>query len=104
MRLLLDSDIPILSFGFSGDEEKENLEVISKKSFEEHGKKLGAGFISNIKVEDEAVVLQRYRKIEKIVGKENIKYIHPDCGFGATAPEKVRSILQTMKAAADELI
>ena len=103
-ELLLDSDIPILSFGFSGDEEKENLEVISKKSFEEHGKKLGAGFISNIKVEDEAVVLQRYRKIEKLVGKENIKYIHPDCGFGATAPEKVRSILQTMKAAADKLI
>ena len=100
---LLDLDIPIISLGFSGEEERENLEIISKKSFEDHRKKLGAGFISNIKVEDKTVVLQRYRKIEELVGKENIKYLHPDCGFGATAPEKVRLILQTMKAASENL-
>ena len=98
---LLGLDIPVLSFGFSGEEEKENLDIISKESFEEHGKKLGAGFISNINVEDDDTIVARYRKIEGLVGRENIKYLHPDCGFGLTRPERVNLILEKMQKIGD---
>ena len=101
---LLHLDIPILSFGFSGDFEKENFEVVSKASLENHGKKLGAGFISNINVEDEDTVISRYGKIEGLVGKENIKYLHPDCGFGLTKPGRVRLILERMQKIGDSII
>ncbi len=103
-EVLLESDIPILSLGFSGEEEKENLGIISKVSLEEHGKKLGVGFISNVNVEDERIIMERYNRIEETAGRENIRYIHPDCGFGITPPEKVRLILEKMKRAANKIV
>jgi methionine synthase II (cobalamin-independent) len=96
-NVLLGLQIPILSIGFSGEKEKENLDIISKVSLEEHGKKLAAGFISNINVEDQRTIIERYKLIEENAGRENIWYIHPDCGFGITPPETVRSILEKMK-------
>jgi methionine synthase II (cobalamin-independent) len=102
--VLLDSDIPILSLGFSGEEEKENLGIISRVSLEEHSKKLGVGFISNVNVEDEGTIIKRYRKIEENAGRENIRYIHPDCGFRLTPPEKVTLILEKMKRIADTIV
>jgi methionine synthase II (cobalamin-independent) len=101
---LLDLDIPILSLGFSGEKEKENLDIISRESLEEHNKKLGVGFISNVNIENQKITRKRYNKIEKNVGKENIRYIHPDCGFAMTPPEKVRLILDNMKTVADTII
>jgi methionine synthase II (cobalamin-independent) len=101
---LLDLGIPILSLGFSGEEEKENLDIISRVSLEEHGKKLGVGFISNVNVEDERIITKRYNKIEENAGRENIRYIHPDCGFRMTPPEKVRLILEEMKRIADTIV
>jgi len=94
---LLGLDIPILSFGFSGEAERENFDVVSKASLEQHGKKLGAGFISNVIVEDDGVILERLKRIGEIVGRENIKYIHPDCGFCLTPLKKVRVILEKMQ-------
>jgi 5-methyltetrahydropteroyltriglutamate--homocysteine methyltransferase len=94
---LLGLDIPILSFGFSGEAERENFDVVSKASLEQHGKKLGAGFISNVIVEEDGVILERLRRIVEIAGRENIRYIHPDCGFGLTRLEKVRLILEKMQ-------
>jgi methionine synthase II (cobalamin-independent) len=102
--ILLDSAIPILSLGFSGEEEKENLEIISRASLEEHRKKLGVGFISNINVEDEKTIIKRYNKIEENAGRQNIRYIHPDCGFRMTPPKKVRLILEKMKIVADTIV
>jgi 5-methyltetrahydropteroyltriglutamate--homocysteine methyltransferase len=101
---LLGLDIPILSIGFSGEKEKENLDIISKVSLEEHGKKLAVGFISNINVEDERIIIERYNRIEENAGRENIRYIHPDCGFRMTPPEKVRLILEKMKTVADKIV
>ena len=101
--LLLDLDIPILSLGFSGELERENLDIISKASLEEHGKKLGAGFISNVNVEDDSVIIERLRKILRLAGRENIRYLHPDCGFGLTKPERVRLILEKMKTISDSI-
>ncbi|UCF45380.1 MAG: hypothetical protein JSW44_01740 [Candidatus Bathyarchaeota archaeon] len=102
--VLLESAIPILSLGFSGEEEKENLDVISKVSLEKHSKKLGVGFISNVEVEDEIAIMDRYKKIEENAGRENIRYVHPDCGFGITPLEKTRLILERMKTVADRII
>lgn len=101
--VLLGLDIPILSLGFSGEKEKENLDIISRGSLEEHGKKLAVGFISNINVEDERIIMKRYNRIEENAGRENIRYVHPDCGFRMTSPEKVRLILEKMKMVVDTI-
>jgi methionine synthase II (cobalamin-independent) len=102
--LLLGSDFPILSLGFSGEKEKENLDIVSKASLERHGKKLAVGFISNVNIEDEETIMQRYRRIEENVGRENIRYIQPDCGFRITPPEKVRLILEKMNKVARNIV
>ena len=102
-NVLLGFKIQILSIGFSGEKEKENLDIILKASLEEHEKKLAVGFISNINVEDEKVIFERYKQIEENAGRENIRYIHPDCGFGITPPEKIRLILEKMKTVADKI-
>ncbi len=80
------------------------MDIISKMSLEVHGKKLGVGFISNVNVEDERIIMERYNRIEETAGRENIRYIHPDCGFRMTPPEKVRLILQKMKNVADKIV
>jgi 5-methyltetrahydropteroyltriglutamate--homocysteine methyltransferase len=102
--VLLNLDIPILSIGFSGEKEKQNFDIISGVSLEEHGKKLAAGFISNINVEDERIIAERYNRIEKKAGRKNIRYVSPDCGFKMTPPEKVRLILERMKMVADKIV
>jgi 5-methyltetrahydropteroyltriglutamate--homocysteine methyltransferase len=101
--VLLSLDIPILSVGFSGEKERENFDIITRATLEKQGKKLSAGFISNIRVEDEKTVIERYRRIEEKVGRENIRYINPDCGFRMTPFEKVKLILEKMKMVADKI-
>ena len=49
--MLLKLQVDVLSLAFSGRREETNLQMISREAFEEHGKKLGAGFISNTEVE-----------------------------------------------------
>jgi 5-methyltetrahydropteroyltriglutamate--homocysteine methyltransferase len=102
--VLLGLGFQVLSLGFSGEKEQENFDVISRSSFEGHGEKLGAGFISNISVEDQSTVMARFRRIEEAVGRENIRFVHPDCGFRFTPIKKVVSILETMKAVAEMMV
>ena len=102
--VLLGLDIPILSMGFSGEKEKENFDIISGESLEEHCKKLAAGFISNINVEDERIIVERYNRIEEKAGRKNIRYVSPDCGFKMTPLERVRLILEKMKTVADKIV
>ena len=71
---------------------------------EDYGKKLGAGFISNVKVESVETVFRRLRRIAEKVGVENIAFVHPDCGFRETPPNIVEEILATMKKASEEFI
>lgn len=98
---LLDLDFPILSLAFSGKEERNNIDILSRKSLEEHKKRLGVGFISNIDIEEDTIALERLTNIAQKIGVENIAYIHPDCGFGSTSPEKIKPILENMKKASD---
>jgi methionine synthase II (cobalamin-independent) len=101
--IMLGLPVSILSMGFSGEKESENLDIISKQVLETHQKKLGAGFISNVKIENKKTVVNRYNKIKGIVGKENIKYLHPDCGFALAQIDEVNQILKIMKIVANQV-
>jgi methionine synthase II (cobalamin-independent) len=59
------------------------------------------GFISNKEVEDPAIALERLKKVSKIVGPENISFVHPDCGLLLAKPEDVEQILANMETASD---
>jgi len=102
--ILLGLPVSVLSLGFSGEKERENIKIISKELFEGNNKKLGVGFISNIRVEDQKIIKDRYFEIEKKVGKANIKYLHPDCGLANVPINKAKQILENMKAVADLVI
>ncbi len=95
--VLLGLPVLVLSLGFSGKKERENMKIISKRVFEDKNKKLGAGFISNINIENQKIIKDRYFEIEKRVGKENIKYLHPDCGFALVSQDRVKKILKNMR-------
>ena len=95
--MLLKLPVMILSLGFSGNKEAENLDIISKELFEGNNKKLGAGFISNTHVENQNKIKNRYLQIERKIGKENIRFLHPDCGFALSSIEVIKQILRTME-------
>lgn len=102
--ILLGLPVSVLSLGFSGEKERENMDIISQREFEAHKKKLGAGFISNIRVENQKTIMDRFLEIEKRVGRKNIKYLHPDCGFALVKPEIVKKILKNMRIASNLII
>ncbi len=99
---LLRLKVGIISLAFSGAHESKNIEVVSRESLEENGKKLAAGFISNIFYEEKDVALKRLHTIAEKVGRENLVQGHPDCGFGGTNPNLVEPILRTMEKVVDE--
>jgi len=99
---LLELDVGVLSLAFSGEKERENFDIVTRKSLEAKQKKLGAGFVLNTETEDEQTTANRLKQITQNVGIENIACVHPDCGFGETPLEKVRPILENMKKISDE--
>jgi 5-methyltetrahydropteroyltriglutamate--homocysteine methyltransferase len=99
---LLRLNLGIISLAFSGAQESKNIEVVTKESLQDNGKKLAAGFISNIAYEEKDVALKRLYTIAEKVGRENLAQVHPDCGFGGTDPNLVELILRTMEKATDE--
>ncbi len=99
---MLGLGIPVLSVGFSGELERENFEIFSKDSLKQHGVKLAAGFISNNTVEDDVTIIERYNRIVEKVGRENVRYLCPDCGFRATPLKKVQLILEKMQTVAKQ--
>lgn len=101
---LLSLDIGILSLAFSGINERGNIDIVSKKSLEENGKKLAVGFISNVVLEGKGIAKERLFKVAKKVGRENIAHVHPDCGFGGTDPILVEPILENMEKASNDFI
>lgn len=95
----------ILSFGFAGRLERQNIEYMSR-SFETHDKKLGAGCISVTPVSEAEVntpseVAATLGKLAVKVGRENIAYAHPDCGMRASNKSLVPIILRNMRAGVD---
>lgn len=99
-------NITVLSLAFSALQEKENVKLLSRKLFEESGKKLGAGVISvspihENDIETPETVARRIETIARIVGEENIAFLHPDCGLGATRKEYVEGILDAFRKGCD---
>jgi len=92
-------NIEVLSHAFSSGQEIENQKLLNKSLFEDNGKKLGAGIISVSplsidKIEKPNIVAERLNHIIDLVGIDNIAFVHPDCGLGATRPEFVEGIMQ----------
>ncbi|WP_287587807.1 hypothetical protein [Candidatus Borrarchaeum sp.] len=91
-------NIETLSFAFDGDIEKDNINIISRKVFEDHGKKLGLGCISgaNAVLSDPKTVKAHIEAAVEKIGLDNIKFIHPDCGLKVISPEKAENVLANM--------
>lgn len=92
-------NIGVLSHAFSSGIEKDNIQLLNRSIFQDNGKKLGAGIVSvsprNIdSVDAPADVSARLSVIVDRIGTENIEYVHPDCGLGATQPDLVETILK----------
>ncbi len=91
-------NIETLSFAFDGSIEKDNINIISRKVLEDHGKKLGLGCISgaNAVLSDPETVKANIAVAIEKVGLENIEFIHPDCGLKALSPEKAEMVISNM--------
>jgi len=105
-HLLRLENVSTLSYAFAGRIEMPNIAHISRKTFEDNDKKLGAGCISVTPLTEAEVntpeqVASKLREIAGRVGKENIAYAHPDCGMRATAKSLVPIILRNMRAGVD---
>jgi 5-methyltetrahydropteroyltriglutamate--homocysteine methyltransferase len=96
-------NIETFSFAFDGTVEKDNIDIISRKLFEDHGKKLGFGCISGVNrvlSDPETVKSNIIAAVEKI-GVENIAFIHPDCGLKVLSPENTEVVLSNMTKGAE---
>ena len=105
-HLLNLEEVSTLSFAFAGRTEMPNIAHVSRKAFEDGGKKLGAGCISVTPLTEAEVhtpeqVASKLREIVDKVGRENIAYVHPDCGMRATDGSLVPIILRNMRAGVD---
>jgi 5-methyltetrahydropteroyltriglutamate--homocysteine methyltransferase len=95
-------NIETFSFAFDGVVEKDNINIISRKLFEDHGKRLGFGCISGVNrvlSDPETVKSNIVAAVEKI-GVENIAFIHPDCGLKSLSTKNAEVVLQNMNEGA----
>lgn len=105
-HLLRLQSVSTLSFAFAGRLEEPNISHVDRAPFEEHCKRLGAGCISVTPMSEEEVqtpeqVRSKLGDICGRVGRENVEYVHPDCGLRATKKELVPIILRNMRAGVD---
>jgi 5-methyltetrahydropteroyltriglutamate--homocysteine methyltransferase len=99
-KLLELENIDVLSHGFTGDEEKNNMDLI-KTDCSAHNKQLGLGCINTASEEvenlDDVVdLITRAVKYQK-----NDPVIHPDCGLRALPYNVACDKLKVMCAAAE---
>jgi len=84
-----------------GNEEEENFKAIEEnvQDFKRSGKKLGAGVINTAiqdaadRVDSEEKVIARIKRLEQILGEENIASIGPGCGL-ALLPKTTLLIME----------
>jgi 5-methyltetrahydropteroyltriglutamate--homocysteine methyltransferase len=105
-HLLKLENVSTLSFAFAGGLEEKNIEHIYRKAFVDAGKTLGAGCIAVTPLHENDVdapeeVAGKLDEIAGRVGRETIRYAHPDCGMRATNKTLVPIILKNMRAGVD---
>ena len=106
-HLLKLKNIGILSHAFAGETERGNMELVSRKSFSEFGKRLGLGCIAVTPTKTDAVdkpneVADLIRTIREKLGDDRIAYLHPDCGLRASPANVVQEILKNLKLGSEE--
>ena len=100
-HLLELENVSTLSFGFSGRQERPNIDVLKREDFESADKRLGAGCISvtplsENEVESPETVRDLLKNVTYCVGDERIAYAHPDCGLRATRESLVPMIVANL--------
>jgi len=106
--LLRLQNVSVLSFAFAGRIERPNIDHISRKAFEDADKKLGVGAtavtpMTAEEVHSPAEVAKLLHEVAAKVGRENMAYVHPDCGMRATNKDLVPIILKNMQAGIDSV-
>ena len=106
---LLDLNTPVLSLAFSGNIEKENLKIISKKDIEKASKKIGFGCIgtqvSKINdVDSDIEIIKRLKEISRLIDLDNVAYVHPDCGLRNNSIDVVERILKNLSSSVDSFL
>ena len=107
-HLLALENVPVLSFGFSGRQERGNIGLIDGEAFSSAGKRLGVGCIAVTPVSESEVdapesVRALLADIIGRVGEEAVAYAHPDCGLRATSRALVPKVLESFRAGVDML-
>jgi methionine synthase II (cobalamin-independent) len=106
---LLDLNTSVLSLAFSGNIEKENLKIISKKDIEKASKKIGFGCIgtqvSKINdVDSDIEIIKRLEEISRLIDLNNVAYVHPDCGLRNNSIDVVERILRNLSSSVDSFL
>jgi 5-methyltetrahydropteroyltriglutamate--homocysteine methyltransferase len=107
-HLLKLQNVSVLSFAFAGRTERPNVDHLSRKAFVDADKKLGVGAtavtpMTAEEVHSPADVTRRIHEVSVKVGRENLAYVHPDCGMRATNKDLVPIILRNMQAGVDSV-
>ena len=106
---LLDVSASVLSLAFSGNIEKENLKIISKRDLEKTSTKIGFGCIGTEvgkidDVDNEVDIIKRLEEISKLIDLDNVAYVHPDCGLRNNSIDVAEKILTNLSSSVDSFL
>ena len=107
-HLLALENVPVLSFGFSGRQERANIGLLDGEAFSSSGKRLGVGCIAVTPVTESEVdtpesVRGLLADVMGRIGHDAVAYAHPDCGLRATSRPLVPKVLESFRAGVDML-
>lgn len=107
-HLLRLESFSVLSFAFAGRIERGNSGQVTRRGFEDNGKRLGAGCIAvtplnDVEVDSPGKVRSKLEELADRVGRDNIAYAHPDCGLRVTTRSLVSAVIGNMRAGVDQL-
>lgn len=94
--------VSILSLAFAGRAEAENRDLLESRSWEDHGKRLGAGCI-DVQVSESRQVMEAeavqglLEEIVRRTGPEHVAWVHPDCGLRATPRDLAPVVLKNLR-------
>lgn len=101
-ELLKLGDVDVLSHAFASS--PENLDVLDRERFLEAGKSLGAG-IARVgiaepeKADSPEEIAALLRSVQRRIGEEVVRYVHPDCGLRSTNTDAATTLLTNLSRA-----
>lgn len=96
-------NVSTLNLAFAGRLERDNVELMEKRAFEDRDMFLGAGCVAvQVAGADDvmsaAAVSGLLRSVSERVGPDRIRYALPDCGLRGTPPDCAPLILGNLRA------